>query len=162
MLSHIILGARDLDRQTAFHDAVLPHLCLVRREVEGDGGPAGVLWTVPGQDWPQFWTQLPFDGHPATPGNSIQVSFRAESCAAVAAAWNAAIHAGGTREGAPGMRLNYAPDYHGTYARDPEGNGGNKPCLLHMHAFTDHPAQPQPSDAPLRPDQTTETHHDDD
>lgn len=159
MFSHIILGALDLDRQAAFYDAVLQNLGLVRREVEGDGGPAGALWTAPGQDWPQFWIQLPFDNHPATPGNGVQVSFRAESCAAVAAAWNAALKAGGTSEGTPGLRLNYAADYYGAYVRDPEGN---KLCFLHMDAFTHHSAQPQPLDAPLRPDQKTETNDDDD
>lgn len=159
MFSHIILGARDLDRQAAFYDAVLPHLGLVRREVEDDGGPAGALWTAPGHDWPQFWIQLPFDNQPATPGNGVQVSFLAGSSAAVAAAWKAALQAGGASEGAPGLRLDYAPDYYGAYARDPEGN---KLCFLHMDAFTDHPAQRQPSDAPLRPEQKTETDHDDD
>lgn len=41
MFSHIILGARDLDRQMAFYDAVLPHIGLIRRAAEDDGGPAG-------------------------------------------------------------------------------------------------------------------------
>lgn len=159
MFSHIILGARDLDRQTAFYDAVLPHLGLIRRAAEDDGGPAGSLWTEPGTDWPQFWVQLPIDGRPATWGNGVQVSFRAPSQAAVDAAWAAAIAAGGTDEGEPGLRPAYDPDYYGAYIRDPEGN---KLCFLHMDAFTEHPAQPQPSSAPLRPDPETEMKNDDD
>lgn len=159
MFSHIILGARDLARQTAFYDAVLPHLGLIRREAEDDGGPAGSLWTEPGRDWPQFWVQLPWDGRPATWGNGLQVSFRAPSRAAVDAAWAAAISAGGKDEGAPGLRPDYDPDYYGAYLRDPEGN---KLCLLHMTAFTNLSVQPQPSDAPLRPDRETETNDDDD
>lgn len=159
MFSHIILGARDLARQTAFYDAVLPHLGLVHREAEDDGGPAGSLWTEPGQDWPQFRVQLPYDRRPATWGNGVQISIRALSRAGVDAAWKSAIAAGGTDEGAPGLRPDYDPDYYGAYVRDPEGN---KLCFLNMEAFTQHPAQPQPSDAPLRPDQKTETNDDDD
>lgn len=42
MFSHIILGARDLDRQTAFYDAVLPHLGLIRRAApRARSGPSG-------------------------------------------------------------------------------------------------------------------------
>lgn len=149
MFSHIILGARDLDLQTAFYDAVLSHLGLIRRAAEDDGGPAGSLWTERGQDWPQFWVQLPFDGRLATAGNGVQVRFRASTQAAVDVAWKAAIAAGGIDEGAPGLRPAYDPDYYGAYARDPEGN---KLCFLHMDAFTEIPAQPQPSSAPLRPD----------
>ncbi|WEF24867.1 VOC family protein [Paracoccus sp. S3-43] len=140
MFSHIILGARDLDRQTAFYDAVLPHLGLVRQPAEPDGGPAGNCWTQPGRDWPQFWVQLPWDGRPATCGNGTQVSFRAETRKAVDAAWTAALAAGGQDEGAPGLRPHYAPDYYGAYCRDPEGN---KLCILHMDAFAPRP-RPQP------------------
>lgn len=110
MFSHIILDARNHDRQTAFHDAVLPHLGLIRR------------------------------------------TDRAPSRAAVDAAWPAAIAAGGADEGAPALRPGYEPDYYGAYARDPEGD---KLCFRHLDAFTEDPAQPQPSDAPLRPDPAT-------
>jgi len=32
------------------------------------------------------------------------------------------VAAGGSDEGAPGLRAHYAPDYYGTYVRDPDGN----------------------------------------
>lgn len=129
MFSHINLGARDLARMTAFYDAVLDPLGLVRVDVEDDGGPAGAMWTLPGQHWPQFFVQLPFNGLPATWGNGTQVSFAAPSPAAVDAAWQALVDNGGVDEGEPGLRPNYAPDYYGAYGRDPEGN---KLCFVHM------------------------------
>ncbi|TSJ64514.1 VOC family protein [Starkeya sp. 3C] len=129
MFSHIILGARDLARLTAFYDAVLAPLGLLRVDAEDDGGPPGSMWVMPGGAWPQFYVQLPFNGLPATWGNGTQVSFAAPSPAAVDAAWRALVEHGGTDEGAPGLRPNYAADYYGAYGRDPEGN---KLCFVHL------------------------------
>ncbi|HSI39372.1 MAG TPA: VOC family protein [Xanthobacteraceae bacterium] len=132
MFSHIILGARDLDRLGGFYEAALAPLGLERRPAEDDGGPAGVLFALPGREWPQFYVQLPFNGLPATWGNGTQVSFRAPSPAAVDAAWRAAIAHGGSDEGAPGLRPSYGADYYGAYCRDPEGN---KLCFVHTMAL---------------------------
>ena len=128
MFTHIILGARDLERLTGFYDAVLAPLGLVRAPAEDDGGPPGALWTMPGRRWPQFFVQLPFNGLAATWGNGTQVSFAAPSRAAVDAAWQAALAHGGMDEGKPGTREHYDPDYYGAYCRDPEGN---KLCFVH-------------------------------
>ncbi len=142
MFSHIILGARDLELLGRFYDAVLAPLGLGRNLEENgdDGGPAGIIWTAPGQRWPQFCVQLPWNGAPATAGNGVQVSFAAASPGAVDAAWAAALANGGSDEGAPGLRPHYAPDYYGAYARDPEGN---KLCFVHaggMAALTAPPS----------------------
>lgn len=130
MFTHVMFGANDLERLGAFYDAVLTPLGLVRNiaEMGEDGGPAGICWSPPGRRWPQFWVQYPWNGGKATTGNGVQVSFAAPSQAAVDAAWRAAIENGGSDEGPPGLRLHYAPDYYGAYARDPEGN---KICILH-------------------------------
>lgn len=129
MFSHIQLGARDLPAMIAFYEAVLAQLGLVRITGEDDdGGPDGAGWQMPGMRWPQFYVQLPFNRAAASPGNGTQVSFAAPSQAHVRAAWKAALAAGGTDEGAPGLRPHYAPDYYGAYCRDPEGN---KLCFVH-------------------------------
>lgn len=132
MFSHVQVGARDLERLIAFYDAVLGELGLVRMEAMDDGGPPGAIWQRAGQRWPQFVVQVPFNRLPATWGNGWQVSFAAPSRAAVDAAWRAAIAAGGTDEGAPGLRARYAPDYYGAYCRDPEGN---KLCFVHAEGL---------------------------
>lgn len=130
MFSHIILGAVDLAGMGRFYDAVLAPLGLTRNPEENgdDGGPPGIIWTTPGQRWPQFCVQLPWNGAPATAGNGVQVSFAAASPAVVDAAWAAALAHGGGGEGPPGIRPHYAADYYGAYARDP---GGNKLCFVH-------------------------------
>lgn len=128
MFSHIQLGARDLQKMTAFYDAVLAELGLVRMPDDQDDGPPGSGWQHPHQRWPQFFVQIPFNGLPATWGNGVQVSFAAASQQQVDAAWAMALSLGATDEGAPGIRLRYAPDYYGAYCRDPEGN---KLCFVH-------------------------------
>ena len=128
MFSYVILGARDLDRLGGFYDAVLAPLGLEREPPADDGGPAGIGWRRPGTRWPVFYVQRPWNGLPATWGNGTQVSFAAPSRAAVDSAWRAATAAGGTDEGAPGLRPPYGTDYYGAYCRDPEGN---KLCIVH-------------------------------
>ncbi|WP_029029489.1 VOC family protein [Salinarimonas rosea] len=125
MFSHVMVGANDLPRQIAFYDAVLAPLGLARwhTNLEGsDTDRAGAGWTRPGERWPQFWVQVPFDLKPASVGNGVQVSFMAPDRAAVDAAYAAALAAGGADEGAPGERPHYAAGYYGAYCRDPEGN----------------------------------------
>lgn len=128
MFSHVNVGARDLLGLAAFYDAVLAPLGLVRAEGGTVGGRPGLLWQRPGQRWPQFCVQPPFNGLPATWSNGVQVSFAAPSRGAVDAAWQAALAHGGIDEGAPGLRERYAPDFYGAYCRDPEGN---KLCFVH-------------------------------
>ena len=64
----------------------------------------------------------PENGQPARAGNGIMVGLHADSEAQVQAFHAAALANGGTDEGAPGLRPQYAPDYFGAYVRDPEGN----------------------------------------
>lgn len=122
MYSHIIVGARDLERLALFYGAVLAELGLVPMPDEEDTGPPGKGWQLPGKRWPQFFVQQPFNGQPASPGNGNQVSFACVSREQVDAAWAAAMAHGASDEGAPGIRRHYAPDYYGAYCRDPEGN----------------------------------------
>jgi catechol 2,3-dioxygenase-like lactoylglutathione lyase family enzyme len=128
MYSHIIVGARDLGTMARFYGLVLAEIGLEAMPDEDDSGPPGKGWQRPGQRWPQFFVQLPFNGAPATPGNGVQVSFACTSREQVDAAWAAALANGGSDEGAPGVRARYAPDYYGAYCRDPEGN---KLCFVH-------------------------------
>ncbi|SEE62716.1 VOC family protein [Pseudomonas coleopterorum] len=128
MFSHIQIGARDLPKMLTFYDHVLQTLGLIRIPDENDGGPDGAGWQRPGRSWPQVYVQLPFNGLPATWGNGMQVSFAAQSQQQVRDAWQAALDNGGTDEGAPGLRPQYAQDYFGAYCRDPEGN---KLCFVH-------------------------------
>jgi catechol 2,3-dioxygenase-like lactoylglutathione lyase family enzyme len=64
----------------------------------------------------------PYNGETATVGNGVHVAFKADNRAAVDAFHAAALAAGGTDEGAPGLRPHYHEHYYGAYVRDPDGN----------------------------------------
>lgn len=122
MYTHIQIGARDWPRLVAFYDTVLAPLGLRRSNDIETAGPAGVIWRPPRLRWPSFVVAPPYNGLPATWGNGTQVSFQAPSCGIVDRCWALALDAGGSDEGAPGLRTRYAPDFYAAYCRDPEGN----------------------------------------
>lgn len=122
MFSHATVGTNDIGAASAFYDAVLAPLGLVRRAVTPDGGPAAACWVMEGSPLPRFYVYVPFDGKPASAGNGCMVAFAATSPAAVRAAHAAGLAAGGIDEGAPGPRPHYGDGYYGAYLRDPDGN----------------------------------------
>lgn len=71
---------------------------------------------------PTVWVAKPFNGAPATAGNGTMVGFTVKTRAAVDAFHAAALAAGGTDEGAPGLRPHYGPNWYAAYVRDPVGN----------------------------------------
>ena len=132
MFSHIMLGARDLKKMTAFYDDVLSPLGM-RRVAGTDGAEeAGVIWQRGDRRWPQFALRCPFNGLPATWGNGVQISFATPSRAAVDLLWALAIEKGAQDEGAPGLRLRYADDFYAAYCRVPEGN---KLCFVSVEGL---------------------------
>jgi catechol 2,3-dioxygenase-like lactoylglutathione lyase family enzyme len=119
MFSHITIGSNDMARSAAFYDAALAPLgirAIPQTHPDFRGYAPGGERTAP-------WVSIcrPFDGGPATPGNGFHVAWVADSADAVRAFHAAALAAGGTDEGAPGLRPHYAADYFGAYVRDPDG-----------------------------------------
>lgn len=118
MISHICLGTADVERATAFYDAVLAEIGLARKFLE----PDWVAWKHPDHARPLFILTMPFDGQPASPGNGTMVALLAPSRGAVDAAHARALALGGVCEGLPGLRPHYHPHYYAAYLRDPDGN----------------------------------------
>jgi catechol 2,3-dioxygenase-like lactoylglutathione lyase family enzyme len=58
----------------------------------------------------------------------LHIALRAETRSQVDAFHQAAIEAGGTDNGAPGVRAIYHPDYYGAYVLDPDGNNIEAVC----------------------------------
>jgi len=114
MLNHVSVGVRDLARASRFYDAALGALGYKRTMSEDFGNAWGLAW-------PEFWAQHALEGESA-PGNGIHVAFTAASRKAVDAFHAAALAAGGSDAGAPGLRPDYTPDYYAAFVRDPEGN----------------------------------------
>ncbi|MDO8652781.1 MAG: VOC family protein [Undibacterium sp.] len=114
MLHHISLGVRDLARSAAFYDAALGALGL-RRVFQDDSAIGYGL--VDGEDL--LCLKLRADAHP--PGAGFHLAFAASSRSEVDAFHAAAMLAGGTDHGAPGLRPDYGNNYYATFLLDPDG-----------------------------------------
>ena len=115
MLHHISLGVRDLPLAAAFYDATLGALGY-RRVFEH---PTAVGYgLVDGQDL--LCLKLCPDAQ--TPGPGFHLAFAAPSRPAVLAFHEAALHAGGKDNGAPGLRPAYGADYYAAFVVDPDGH----------------------------------------
>jgi len=74
-----------------------------------------------------FWvTSTTPDRPPHKPG--IHIAFRVESRDMVRAFYEAALKAGGTDNGAPGVRAHYHTNYYGAFVRDPDGHNIEAVC----------------------------------
>jgi catechol 2,3-dioxygenase-like lactoylglutathione lyase family enzyme len=127
MLDHIGLSVADLARSRAFYDAVMPTLgaaCVMAVTAEETGGTyEGAGYGRNGK--PSFWI-----GSGGRTKGSLHVAFVAESRASVDAFYAAAIAAGGTDNGPPGIRAHYHPNYYGAFVLDPDGHNIEAVCHL--------------------------------
>jgi len=125
MIDHVGFPVADFARSKAFYETTLAILgisCImeVTREMTGDGschagfGEAGKAY---------FWIGT---GKPAASG--MHVAFAAENRALVDAFYKAALAAGGSDNGPPGLRPHYHPDYYGAFVLDPDGNNIEAVC----------------------------------
>jgi catechol 2,3-dioxygenase-like lactoylglutathione lyase family enzyme len=119
MLDHVGFSVSDYERSKAFYEKALAPLGLklLLEPVPGIGGFGD------GQK-PFFWigTRGP------VPQSEIHVAFAADSRELVDAFHAAALEAGGTDNGAPGVRELYHPHYYGAYVLDPDGNNVEAVC----------------------------------
>jgi catechol 2,3-dioxygenase-like lactoylglutathione lyase family enzyme len=116
MIDHTGIGVADVGRSAAFYDAALAALNL-RRVVQlpENAGTDGIGY---GTAFPVFWIDR---YHP----HSVKqhVAFAAKSRAEVDAFHAAALKAGATDHGAPGLRTGgYPPGYYAAFVLDPDGN----------------------------------------
>jgi catechol 2,3-dioxygenase-like lactoylglutathione lyase family enzyme len=114
---YLTVGTNDVARAACFYDAALAPLGFIRRETE----ETEVGYGQPDDRRIRLWITQPYDGKPATVGNGAMVALYAPSQAAVDAFHKAALAAGGSDEGAPGLRP-YGDAFYACYVRDPDGN----------------------------------------
>ena len=124
VLDHISLSVSDLAEAKAFYAAALTPLGFtVMMEF-----PASMTGTVDVAGLgtggkPYFWLSASGKQTPAT-----HIAFGVETRAEVDAFYEAALAAGGTDNGAPGLRPMYHPDYYGAFVRDPDGHNIEAVC----------------------------------
>ncbi|GMB81413.1 VOC family protein [Shinella zoogloeoides] len=117
MLLYTTVGTNDLARAGRFYDAILSPLGYARqKEAAGEIG-----YAADGDVRCRFWVVEPFNREPATFGNGVTIALVASNRAAVDAFHAAALAAGGTDEGAPGLRPFHA-SFYAAFVRDHDGN----------------------------------------
>jgi catechol 2,3-dioxygenase-like lactoylglutathione lyase family enzyme len=117
MIDHIGLAVSDYSQSKVFFTQALAPLGISPVvEVEG--------WAGFGKDGkPEFW----FGTHSQTQ-NPMHIAFVAESRAQVNAFYEAALKAGATDNGPPGVREIYHPNYYGAFVIGPDGHNIEAVC----------------------------------
>lgn len=110
-LGHIGIPVADITKAKAFYDAVAPSLGLKQLADHDDFVGYGSA------DSYEFYV------HTGKLGlTGLHVCFEVDSQHAVQQFYNAALAAGGTDNGAPGIREDYSPTYYAAFVLDPDGN----------------------------------------
>jgi catechol 2,3-dioxygenase-like lactoylglutathione lyase family enzyme len=117
MIDHIGIQVTNLETSVAFYTKALAPLgyeLVMRVEQLAAGFGAGGK--------PDFWIGV------GKPTDKIHVAIRAKGRADVRAFYGAAIAAGGTDNGPPGVREIYHPSYYGAFVLDPDGHNIEAVC----------------------------------
>ncbi|MCY4658129.1 MAG: VOC family protein [Gammaproteobacteria bacterium] len=116
IINHVSIGTNQLEAASAFYDKVLATIGAGRKLVIPG------LAVAYGKYFPEFWLNSPLNQQAASTGNGTHIAFLARDRATVRAFYDAAIEAGGTSDGEPGLRPEYGPGYFGCFVRDLDGH----------------------------------------
>ena len=119
MIDHVTFGVTDMAKSRHFYDAAFAPLGLRLLVSFRDRVDVAAY----GDERPWFWIAA----EDATRG-MLHLALTAPDRAAVRSFHTAAVAAGGTDNGAPGVRLHYNPDYHGAFVLDPDRNNIEAVC----------------------------------
>ena len=115
MIDHISISVCNLDRAARFYDAVLGVIGYQMLEVR----PHTVGF---GKQYPEFWINLRAAMVPLADDCGTHVALRVRAAELVDAFHAAALAAGATSDGAPGLRPRHGRGYYAAFIRDPDGN----------------------------------------
>jgi catechol 2,3-dioxygenase-like lactoylglutathione lyase family enzyme len=120
VFDHITIGVTDIARARAFYDAALAPLGIAYMCGEGESfagygdGERAFFWL----------------GLRPVAQTGVHIAFTAADRATVVRFHAAALAAGGTDHGAPGLRPQYHADYYGAFVLDPDGHNIEAVCHL--------------------------------
>jgi catechol 2,3-dioxygenase-like lactoylglutathione lyase family enzyme len=119
MFDHVAINVRDFGRSRAFYEQALAPLGY-RVAMDMSQYNAVAFGT---DEKPAFWVceREPY-------GTGTHVAFVADDRETVDAVHAAALAAGGSDNGAPGIREHYHPTYYGAFVLDPDGNNLEAVC----------------------------------
>ena len=115
MIDHVSVGVADLNRAARFYEVTLAALGLsrlvTRRATVGFG-----------KTYPEFWVNLRTDMAKVPHESGTHICLRARTAAEVDDFHAAALSAGGSSDGAPGLRPHDRVKYYAAFVIDPDGN----------------------------------------
>lgn len=119
LLDHVSIAVNDLERARPFYDAVMAALGCNRVYARADALGYGERCRAqtPGETYLAVYLAEGASAH-----DRRHWCFKAATRAQVDAFYAAGLAAGGTDDGAPGLRPAYHAQYYGAFLRDPEGN----------------------------------------
>jgi len=120
MIGYLTIGTNDLEKATAFYEALLSAMGA-KKAFQTDSLSA---WGF-GEGTTLLTVTRPFDGNSASVGNGVMVALSVESPEAVDKLHARALALGATNEGEPGFR---GKGFYGAYFRDLDGNKLNFFC----------------------------------
>lgn len=117
IIDHVGLAVSNLEQSKIFYSAAL--------------APLGITLIVEVQGWagfgkggkPEFWF-----GEHSEPQKPMHIAFIAENREQVRQFYDAALQAGATDNGPPGIRAHYHPDYYGAFVIGPDGHNIEAVC----------------------------------
>ncbi|MDO8212159.1 VOC family protein [Conexibacter sp. CPCC 206217] len=122
-IDHIAIGVSDVERSRLFYAVVLAPLGFAER-ADGKEAPDEEIEFGAGGLFPFGISTRP--AMTIAPG--LHVAFAAERRDQVDAFHAAALAAGGTDNGAPGLRPQYSEHYYGAFVLDPDGYNVEAVC----------------------------------
>jgi catechol 2,3-dioxygenase-like lactoylglutathione lyase family enzyme len=116
VIDHISISVRDLKKAEPFYAVMLAPLGLAKLREWPD---AAIGF---GKKYPEFWINKRTAMDRVADDSSVHICVRAPDTASVDAFHAAALKAGGSCDGAPGLRAKYHTNYYAAFIRDPDGN----------------------------------------
>jgi catechol 2,3-dioxygenase-like lactoylglutathione lyase family enzyme len=116
MIDHVSVAVRDLGKAEPFYTALLAPLGM-RKLREWPDAAVGF-----GKKYPEFWINRRPAMARVTEDSGVHICLRGTDTRAVEDFHAAALKAGGTSDGAPGLRTEYHSSYYAAFIRDPDGN----------------------------------------
>ena len=125
MIDHISVAVRDLDKAARFYATVLGAIgydkLVVRPHTVGFG-----------KTYPEFWINSRAAMPPVPDDYGAHVALRVRTIELVEAFHAAALAAGGSSDGAPGLRPQHGEGYYAAFICDPDGSRIEAVTFLRM------------------------------
>jgi catechol 2,3-dioxygenase-like lactoylglutathione lyase family enzyme len=127
ILDHIEVAVADAERSRRFYEAALHPfgMTVIIRVGPERTRTGGTRYGLGRDGYPRIWFH---DGE--APGSPVHLALATTDRRIVDAFHAAALAAGGTDNGAPGIRERYHPNYYAAFVLDPDGNNIEAVCQV--------------------------------